>query len=103
MELTNELQGQLLDCILDMGQLLLGCGAEISRVEDTLSRIGRAYGAAETDVFVITSIISLTMEFPGLEAVTETHVRTCRFFLTLYSSPRSFFARSFVSIESRKT
>ena len=72
MKLTNETQGQLLDCILDMGQLLLGCGAEISRVEDTLSRIGRAYGAAETDVFVITSIISLTMEFPGLEAVTET-------------------------------
>ena len=72
MKLTNETQGQLLDCILDMGQLLLGCGAEISRVEDTLSRIGRAYGAAETDVFVITSIISLTMEFPGLDAVTET-------------------------------
>ena len=72
MELTNEQQAQLLDCILDMGQLLLGCGAEISRVEDTLSRIGRAYGASETDVFVITSIISLTMEFPGHEAVTET-------------------------------
>ena len=30
MELTNELQGQLLDCILDLGALLLGCGAEIS-------------------------------------------------------------------------
>ena len=72
MELTNDMQGRLLDCILDLGQQLLGCGAEISRVEDTLSRIGRAYGASETDVFVITSIISLTMEFPGHEAVTET-------------------------------
>ena len=72
MELTNETQGRLLDCLLDLGQLLLGCGAEISRVEDTLTRVGRAYGAAETDVFVITSIISLTMEFPGHEAVTET-------------------------------
>ena len=72
MELTNETQGRLLDCLLDLGQLLLGCGAEISRVEDTLTRVGKAYGAAETDVFVITSIISLTMEFPGHEAVTET-------------------------------
>ena len=72
LELTNERQGQLLDCILDMGQLMLDCGAEISRVEDTLTRVGRAYGASETDVFVITSIISLTMEFPGHEAVTET-------------------------------
>ena len=72
MELTSERQGQLLDCILDLGALLLDCGAEISRVEDTLSRIGRAYGSKETDVFVITSIISLTMEFPGHEAVTET-------------------------------
>ena len=84
MELTKERQGQLLDCILDMGQLLLGCGAEISRVEDTLSRIGRAYGAQETDVFVITSIISLTMEFPGFDAVTETR----RISRDVYSVPR---------------
>ena len=40
MELTNETQGRLLDCLLDLGQLLLGCGAEISRVEDTLTRVG---------------------------------------------------------------
>lgn len=72
MELTHETQALLLERILDLGQLLLDCGAEISRVEDTLVRIGRAYGAEETDVFVITSIISLTMEFPGFEAVTET-------------------------------
>ena len=72
MELTNEAQTQLLDCILDMGQLLLDCGAEISRVEDTLTRVGKSYGSRETDVFVITSIISLTMEFPGHDPVTET-------------------------------
>ena len=72
MTLTKEEQNHLLDCMLDMGELLLGCGAEISRVEDTLSRMGRAYGAARMDVFVITSIISMTMEFPDEEAVTET-------------------------------
>lgn len=70
--LTKKEQGQLLDCLLDMGELLLDAGAEVSRVEDTLSRVGRAYGAGRMDVFVITSIISMTMEFPGEEAATET-------------------------------
>lgn len=72
MEMTNETQALLLDSLLDLGQLLLECGAEISRVEDTISRISRAYGAKDTNVFVITSIISLTMEFPGHESITET-------------------------------
>ena len=70
--MTKENQSRLLDCLLEMGELLLDCGAEISRVEDTLGRIGRAYGAERMDVFVITSIISMTMEFPGQEALTET-------------------------------
>ena len=64
-------QSDLLDCLLRMGDLLLDAGAEISRVEDTLSRLGTAYGAMRTDVFVITSMISMTMEFPGFEAATE--------------------------------
>lgn len=55
-----------------MGQLLVEAGAEISRVEDTLSRVSRAYGAVRTDVFVITSIISMTIEFPNGDALTET-------------------------------
>ena len=65
-------QSDLLDCLLRMGDLMLDAGAEISRVEDTLSRLGTAYGAMRTDVFVITSMVSMTMEFPGFEAVTET-------------------------------
>lgn len=72
MEMNIETQALLLDCLLDLGQLLLDCGAEISRVEDTINRISRAYGAKDTNVFVITSIISLTMEFPEHEALTET-------------------------------
>ena len=72
MKLTREQQNGLMDCLLDMGQLLLDCGAEISRVEETICRIGKAYGAAHVEAFVITSIISLTMEFPGEEAVTDT-------------------------------
>ena len=72
MKLTREQQNGLMDCLLDMGQLLLDCGAEISRVEETICRIGKAYGATHVEAFVITSIISLTMEFPGEEAVTDT-------------------------------
>ena len=34
-------QTELMDCLLDMGQMLLECGAEISRVEDTLSRMAK--------------------------------------------------------------
>ena len=72
MELTRSEQSFLLDCLLEMGDLLLDSGAEISRVEDTLARMGKAYGAARMDVFVIPSIISISMEFPGDESLTET-------------------------------
>ena len=72
MKLTKDEQSRLLDCMLEMGELLLDAGAEISRTEDTLTRMGLAYGALRMDVFVITSIISITMEFADGEAVTET-------------------------------
>ena len=72
MTLSITEQEQLLDCLLEMGDLMLDAGAEISRAEDTLSRMGAAYGAARTDVFVITSLISMTMEFPGDPSQTET-------------------------------
>ena len=77
MSLNKEEQTRLLDCMLDMGELLLSCGAEVSRVEDTLCRMGRAYGAARMDVFVITSIISITMEFVGEDPLTETRRIFC--------------------------
>lgn len=72
MTLSREEQSRLLDCMLDMGDLLLDAGAEIGRVEDTLERIGRAYGAERMEVLVITAIISITMEFPGQGSMTET-------------------------------
>ena len=53
-----------LKLLVNMGVLLLGSGSEISRVEDTLSRIGTAYGAEHMNVFVITSGIIVTMIFP---------------------------------------
>ena len=42
MNLNRQEQGQFLGCLLEMGELLLDCGAEIARVEDTLSRMSKA-------------------------------------------------------------
>ena len=61
-----------LHIFLDMGDALLNSGAEIFRVEDTLNRMGYACGAAQMNVFVITSSIVITMEFPGEGARTQT-------------------------------
>ncbi len=62
---------RFLDCLLEMGALLLDCGAEVSRVEDTLGRLGKVYGAERTDTFVIPSMISMSLTFPA-ETLTET-------------------------------
>ncbi len=61
-----------LHIFLDIGAALLNSGAEIFRVEDTLNRMGYACGATQMNVFVITSSIVVTMEFPGDGARTQT-------------------------------
>ena len=72
MNLNRQEQGQFLGCLLEMGELLLDCGAEIARVEDTLSRMSKAYGAESDSIFVIPSLISISLRFPASEAITET-------------------------------
>ena len=71
LKIQKEQEADMLECLLDMGELLLESGAEISRVEDTLCRIARAYGAVRADAFVITSIVSITIEFTESDLVTE--------------------------------
>jgi len=48
---------EILDIALDVGVAMLKCGAEVHRVEDTMTRICKAYGAREIEVFAITSLI----------------------------------------------
>ena len=62
----------ILNELLNMGEAMLSNGAEVKRVEDTLMRIGRAYGAVRMDVFVITSSIVVTMVLPDDRVVTQT-------------------------------
>ena len=71
MDLTRDEEARLIACLMETGQLLLECGAEISRVEDTLTRIGTAYGGV-MNVFVIPSLITITMNYPDRESITET-------------------------------
>ena len=39
--------------ILIMGELMQTCGAEVFRVEDTLARMGKAYGVERMNVFAV--------------------------------------------------
>ncbi len=54
----------LLSVFLDFGEAMMSSGAEIGRVEDSLSRMGISYGAVRTEVFAITSSLVLTLRFP---------------------------------------
>jgi len=49
---------------LDIGMRMLVCGAQISRVEDSIGRICKALGAVETHVFSVTSGIIVTAFMP---------------------------------------
>lgn len=70
-------QNGLLSGMLDIGEEMLRCGAEISRVEDTVERIGLAYGLMRVDVFTITSSIVVTARFSAEDTLTQTRrIRT---------------------------
>ena len=55
-----------------MGDAMLSAGAEVNRVEDTLNRMGLAFGAVNMHVFVITSTILITMTLPDGRDLTQT-------------------------------
>ena len=47
----------ILRIAMDVGEQMVRCGAEISRVEDTVTRITKAYGAHHVEIFAIQSLI----------------------------------------------
>lgn len=53
-----------LSLFMDIGAMMIRNGSEVKRVEDTLRRMGDAYGAASMDVFAITSTLVCTMNMP---------------------------------------
>lgn len=54
----------LLCLALDVGEGMLKNGGEVGRVEDTIERICRAYGAQHVEVFTIVSMINAAIRMP---------------------------------------
>lgn len=52
---------KLLNCAMDIGEQMLISGAEVHRVEESVKRMCNAFGAARTDVFIITSSMVVTL------------------------------------------
>ena len=64
-EIYKENFAEYLLCLaLDVGEGMLKNGAEVSRVEDTVERVCRAYGAAHVEVFSIISVVNATVRMP---------------------------------------
>ena len=55
---------RMLCMAIDVGEYMLRYGAEIHRIEDTMERICRAYGAAHVEIFVITSLVMAAVRMP---------------------------------------
>ena len=64
--------GSILSIALDIGAEILRAGGEVHRVEDTVNRICRAYGAESVDVFAITSLIIAEVRMPDGSFATHT-------------------------------
>ncbi len=60
----NAADVRMLDMFMDIGAMMIRNGSEVKRVEDTLRRMGAAYGAERMDVFAITSTLVCTMNMP---------------------------------------
>lgn len=62
MQETDERYSEkVLSLALDLGKSMVRSGAEMNRVEDTVIRIGYAYGMKKTEVFSIISVIYATV------------------------------------------
>lgn len=62
----------LLKCAMDIGEQMLVSGAEVHRVEESISRMCRAFGAVRTDAFIITSSIVVTVYTADGRSYTQT-------------------------------
>ena len=71
LEKNREAKRFLFDA-MTIGEELLISGAEVSRVEDTISRICKAYGAERVDVLSITSSLVVTIMGNSFGVVTQT-------------------------------
>lgn len=69
--ITSDRASRAVQFALSLGEQLQISGGEVSRVEDTISRICRAFGATRVDVFAITSVVFVTAIFDGGVVITQ--------------------------------
>lgn len=64
---------KILQGILDIGEEMIVCGSEVSRVEDSIRRMCVAYGCDpyRVNVFIIVSNIQVTVEAPDGKIITQ--------------------------------
>lgn len=67
--ITNE--EQLVDVTLDIGKAMLLAGGEVTRVEDTMTRLLHACGMRDVGVFTITSLIEVTARTPDGDEIVK--------------------------------
>ncbi len=60
----NNFAEYMLCLALDVGEGMLKNGGDVNRVEDTIERICRAYGAEHVEVFTIISVINAAVRMP---------------------------------------
>ena len=58
--------------LLNMGAAMISCGADINLVEESLARMGKAYGARDMNVLAITSSVVVTMRDSAGQERTQT-------------------------------
>ncbi len=71
MELTIDKVRSCLEAALDIGVRMLESGAEINRVEESVSRICNAFGASRVEVYAVNYLILVTVSGEGYTGVTE--------------------------------
>ncbi len=67
-----KLNRELLHRVMEIAQQMTEVGAEISRVEESVTRICRAYGAVRADVYATTSNIIVSVEDESGAVITQT-------------------------------
>jgi len=63
---------QILNCIIMLGERMLVSGAEVHRVEESIQRLCRAYGAERADVYTTTSNMIITVKTEDDRYLTQT-------------------------------
>ena len=63
---------KLIGYVMDIGEQMLISGAEVHRVEDSITRMCHALGAVRVDVFIITSSMVVTIHTNDGNTYTQT-------------------------------